>query len=146
MLLGFRFTLVFLWFLFSIAKLEAQLSSHAQISVITCGPGTDLYATFGHSAFRVQDPANNLDVVYNYGTFDFNTPYFYLKFARGKLLYALSRERFEDFLYTYQLEHRWVREQILQLTDYQRSTTNPKTGNINMTSCLTTAPPRSRRS
>lgn len=121
MLLGFRFTLVFLWFLFSIAKLEAQLSSHAQISVITCGPGTDLYATFGHSAFRVQDPANNLDVVYNYGTFDFNTPYFYLKFARGKLLYALSRERFEDFLYTYQLEHRWVREQILQLTDYQRN-------------------------
>lgn len=101
--------------------LHAQLSPEAQISVITCGPGTDLYATFGHSAIRVQDPANNLDLVYNYGTFDFNTPNFYLKFARGKLLYSLSRGRFEDFLYTYQLEDRWVKEQVLQLRGPERN-------------------------
>jgi len=98
-----------------------QLSSGAKISVLTCGPGTDLYATFGHSAIRVQDPGNGLDLVYNYGTFDFNTPNFYLKFARGKLLYSLSRERFEDFLYTYQLEKRWVKEQVLQLSGPERN-------------------------
>lgn len=99
---------------------QPVLSPQARISVLTCGPGTDLYATFGHSAFRVWDPAQEMDWVYNYGTFDFNTPNFYLKFARGKLLYALSRQEFPNFLYTYQLENRWVREQLLELDPAQR--------------------------
>lgn len=120
MLLRFRFVFSYLWVLLCGFSMAAQEPSNIQISVITCGPGTDLYATFGHSAFRVQDITNSLDVVYNYGTFNFNTPNFYLKFARGKLLYSLSRERFEDFLYTYQLENRWVKEQILRLTDAQK--------------------------
>lgn len=93
-----------------------ELSPGARLSVITCGPGTDLYATFGHSAFRLRDPGLGIDWVYNYGTFDFNTPNFYVKFARGKLPYALSKQQFDNFLYTYQLEHRWVREQLLDLS------------------------------
>ena len=87
----------------------------AQFSVITCGPGTDLYAIFGHSAFRYRDPSKGIDWVYNYGTFDFDTPNFYVKFARGKLPYALGKQQFENFLYTYQLENRYVREQLLGL-------------------------------
>ena len=97
------------------------LSSQAQISVITCGPGNELYSAFGHSAFRVQDPTLGIDVIYNYGTFDFNAPNFYMNFARGKLMYALSRQRFEDFLYNYQLENRWVKEQILELTTPEKN-------------------------
>ncbi|WP_411031489.1 DUF4105 domain-containing protein [Spongiimicrobium sp. 3-5] len=97
------------------------LSSKAQISVITCGPGKDLYSTFGHSAFRVQDSAQGIDVVYNYGTFDFNTPNFYLKFARGKLLYKLSRQRMDRFLFTYEMENRWVKEQLLDLNALQKN-------------------------
>ena len=91
------------------------LSKESTISVITCGTGDELYSSFGHSAFRIQDPVRGIDVVYNYGTFDFNTPNFYLKFARGKLLYSLSRQKFANFLYTYQLENRWVKEQILDI-------------------------------
>jgi len=98
-----------------------QLSAKAEISVITCGPGDDLYATFGHSAIRVKDPNLGIDIVYNYGTFDFNTPNFYSKFAKGQLLYSLSRERFENFLYTYQLESRWVKEQILDLDTREKN-------------------------
>lgn len=109
------------WPLLFASTVQAQLSSSAQISVITCGPGEELYSTFGHSAFRVQDPANGLDLVYNYGTFDFNTPNFYMKFARGKLLYSLSRQQFEAFLYSYQLENRWVKEQLLQLSIKERN-------------------------
>ena len=93
-----------------------QLSPLSQVSVLTCGTGDELYSSFGHSSFRIQDPTQNIDVVYNYGTFDFDTPNFYLKFASGKLLYTLSRQRFENFLYTYQLENRWVKEQILDLS------------------------------
>ena len=95
---------------------KAELGPGARFSVITCGPGTDLYATFGHSAFRLTDPGKGMDWVYNYGTFDFNTPNFYTKFAKGQLPYALSKQRFENFLYTYQLENRWVREQLLDLS------------------------------
>lgn len=98
-----------------------ELSSRAQFSVLTCGPGHDLYATFGHSAFRLRDPLNRIDRVYNYGTFDFNTPNFYMKFAKGQLPYALSKEKFENFIYTYQLENRWVREQLLDLSSAEKS-------------------------
>ena len=98
-----------------------NLTEDSQISVLTCGTGDELYSSFGHSAFRVQDPIRGIDVVYNYGTFDFDTPNFYLKFARGKLLYSLSRQRFENFLYTYQLENRWVKEQILDLGSEEKN-------------------------
>ncbi|MEM8506373.1 MAG: DUF4105 domain-containing protein [Bacteroidota bacterium] len=93
-----------------------QLSDQAQISVMTCGAGNELYSAFGHTAFRVQDSLLGLDIVYNYGTFDFDRPNFYLNFAKGKLIYSLSRTTFERFLFTYEYEKRWVKEQILDLT------------------------------
>ena len=103
-----------------ISAQNLHLSPFARISVLTCGSGQELYSSFGHSAFRVWDPQQDIDWVYNYGTFDFNTPNFYLKFAQGKLNYALSKEAFPNFLYTYQLEQRWVKEQILNLDVAQR--------------------------
>ncbi len=94
---------------------SAELSPSSTISVITCGPGEELYASFGHSAFRVLDPVRGTDLAYNYGTFDFRAANFYVNFARGKLLYYLSGSTFPDFLATYRYEGRWVREQVLNL-------------------------------
>jgi len=122
MKLQYFFFLFFFINLLAVSAQRVQLSPSAQISVLTCGPGEELYSTFGHSAFRVQDPSQGIDVVYNYGTFDFDTPNFYLKFTRGKLLYQLSRTSFSRFLYTYQLENRWVKEQLLALTPEQTNT------------------------
>ena len=102
-------------------SLQAQLSEGAQISILTCDSGRDLYSSFGHSAFRVRDSANGINWVYNYGTFDFNTPNFYYKFAKGKLLYSLSVSTFSDFLFTYELENRWVKEQILNLSPEEKN-------------------------
>lgn len=93
----------------------AQDSCGLRITLLTCSPGEELYSTFGHTAVRVQEKATGLDAVYNYGTFEF-TPDFYSKFIRGKLLYSLSVENFQDFLYTYQLESRSIVEQDLQLS------------------------------
>lgn len=101
---------------------KGQLSPNAQISVLTCGSGEDLYTSFGHSAIRVQDPVLGQDVVYNYGTFDFNPPMFYIDFARGNLDYSLSKQDFRYFLYTYELENRWVKEQLLQLSEAEKNT------------------------
>lgn len=94
----------------------SQDSSRLRISLLTCTPGQELYSTFGHSALRVIDSNAVSDIIFNYGTFDFNDPDFYSKFIRGKLLYVLSTERLEDFLFTYQMENRGVTEQLLDLT------------------------------
>ncbi|PTX61420.1 uncharacterized protein DUF4105 [Kordia periserrulae] len=101
---------------------QIQLSPEATFSVITCGPGSELYSTFGHNAFRLKDPVYNYDVVYNYGTFDFNTPFFYIKFAQGKLPYQLGRSSFKNFVYAYKYEKRWVKEQVLNLSPNQVQT------------------------
>lgn len=97
-----------------------KLSKESKISALTCAAGNDLYSSFGHSAFRVQDPKLGLDVVYNYGTFDSDQPNFYLNFALGRMRYALTRTSFVNFLVTYEGEKRWVKEQILDLTLAER--------------------------
>ncbi len=107
--------------LIGIQKLDAQkLSPQAQISLITCNPGEELYSVFGHNAVRVKDPVRRIDWVYNYGTFNFNEPGFYVKFVRGKLNYMLSVGYFKNFIYAYRHENRSVREQILNLTQAQK--------------------------
>jgi Domain of unknown function (DUF4105) len=93
----------------------AQDSCQLRISLLTCAPGEELYSTFGHTALRVQDLAAGRDEVYNYGTFDFG-PDFYSKFIRGKLLYYLSVEEFNEFQYQYQMQSRSIQEQVLQLS------------------------------
>jgi hypothetical protein len=109
----FRFILIFSVGFF---QLTAQnLSEKASVSVITCGPGSELYAAFGHSAFRVFDPELGIDKCYNYGTFDFNAPHFYANFAKGNLIYFLSVSNFGRFLQVYQYENRWVKNQLLNL-------------------------------
>lgn len=96
------------------------LSEHAKISLLTCDPGEQLYATFGHSAIRVYDPAQRIDWVFNYGTFSFETPHFYLKFLSGRLMYKLSYEPFKRFMLEYQFEKRRVVEEELNLTLSQK--------------------------
>lgn len=98
----------------------SQDSCALRISLLTCAPGEDLYSTFGHTAIRVTDAAAGRDEVYNYGTFDGFDPGFYLKFVRGKLLYALSVEDFRDFLFEYQAESRSITEQELAFDCVQK--------------------------
>ena len=91
------------------------LSKNATVSILTCDRGDELYTTFGHTAIRVQDTINQLDLVYNYGMFDFQTPNFYLKFVKGDLDYFVAAYSFQDFLMEYQITEREVIEQTLAL-------------------------------
>ena len=99
---------------------EITLSETAELSILTMGPGDDLNDSFGHSAFRVKDTIQNIDVVYNYGVYDFNTPNFYLKFAQGKLLYTLDRNNFTPFYNYYSKQNRWIKEQVLNLNPSEK--------------------------
>ncbi len=96
-----------------------QLSDQAKVSLLTCDPGSALYSAFGHSALRVQDPVMGLDLVFNYGTFDFNAPGFYVNFVRGKLNYFLAVNNYENFYRAYYREQRSMREQVLNLSEDQ---------------------------
>jgi hypothetical protein len=95
---------------------QQDSSCNIQVSLLTCSPGEELYLTWGHSALRIIDHSTNRDVIYNYGTFDFDDPAFYSKFTRGKLLYFVSVQKFEDFVEEYQYYHRGIIEQVLDLS------------------------------
>ncbi|MFT4061001.1 MAG: DUF4105 domain-containing protein [Edaphocola sp.] len=95
-------------------------TSHLRISILTCGVGEELYSSFGHTAVRITDSVHHTDEVYNYGTFNFGDPDFYTKFTLGKLPYFLDKGDYRDFMYTYEVEKRNVREQVLHLDADQK--------------------------
>jgi len=101
------------------ASLPPQLSSEAYISLITCSPGKILYEAFGHSAFRVFDPANKIDVTFNYGTFDFSRPGFYSSYAKGRPIFKLSTMSTRSFVNSYVRDNRSVAQDILNLSPEQ---------------------------
>ena len=118
---GSQFLLFILLSLFSLPQFQAEeLSKNTRVSVLTCGTGNEVYALFGHTAIRITDEATNLDIVYNYGAFDFATPNFVGKFAKGDLQYFATSEAFSDFVLQYQYEQRAIVEQELHMTDAQK--------------------------
>lgn len=98
-----------------------QLSVYSEISIITSGPGDNLYEKFGHTAIRVKDPVLNLDVLYNYGIFDFNDPSFYTNFIKGYMNYKLARYPFHYALKSANQDERWVKQQVLNLTSKEKN-------------------------
>ncbi|HEV7350207.1 DUF4105 domain-containing protein [Telluribacter sp.] len=96
------------------------LSPEARVSLITVGPGEELYSSFGHSALWIYDPGTGLDNAYSYGTFNFNADNFYVKFLRGTLPYQISVAPLQPQLFYWRSENRSVIEQVLNLTPDQK--------------------------
>jgi hypothetical protein len=110
--------LLFFLFFVGLSTVKAQFY---EVSLLTCEPGTALYSSFGHSAIRVREfGSEGRDLVFNFGTFDFDTPNFYGKFATGKLNYMLSVTTYDRFIIEYDYYKRGVREQVLDLNSEQR--------------------------
>jgi hypothetical protein len=97
-----------------------QLSAGAQVSLITYSPGEELYEAFGHSAIRIRDDLLDIDRLYNFGVFDFDTPNFYLKFAHGELLYQLAVSDSEAETQAVEASGGGVTELLLDLSPAQR--------------------------
>lgn len=96
------------------------LSPKAQVSLLTISPGDELYSTFGHSAIRISDPTQMIDVNYNYGTFDFYAPGFYVKFLRGYLNYIISSHNSYVEMEYWNRTNRLITEQVLNLSQAQK--------------------------
>lgn len=98
-----------------------ELTQSAKISLLTVGRADEeLWQNFGHTAIRIKDSILGWDLVYNYGTFNFNDDAFLIKFIKRKLLYYESVDNFPEFEQMYREENRWIREQQLNLTQEQK--------------------------
>lgn len=96
------------------------LTENAEISILTCSEGSELYSLFGHSAIHVRDAALHIDGVFNYGTFDFGAPNFYTNFIKGYLMYFLSFDEYNRFVNAYIRERRSIWSQKLHLNYEQK--------------------------
>ena len=107
---------LFLLCLFGLS-LMATARAGAGVSVLTCSPGDEAYSLYGHTALRYVDTERNIDVVFNYGCFDFSTPNFGWRFVLGETDYLVACQDFENFLPEYALRGSAVVEQVIDLTD-----------------------------
>ena len=114
---------LFIFLIISFLRINAQelnFTDSARISLITCSPGNEVYEKFGHSAIRIYDIKSGVDVVFNYGVFDFETPNFYYKFIKGETDYQLGIYNTSNFLAAYANRNSGVTEQMLNLTVEER--------------------------
>ena len=90
------------------------------VSLVTFGPGEQIYERFGHNGIRVRDDERGVDQFFDWGHFEF-TPDFMLKFAKGDLHYWMDgtadAQRLIDFYI--RTGDRQVTEQILNLSPAQ---------------------------
>lgn len=115
-----RLWLVCMWLaVFNV--LHAQQDS-LQINLLTCSPGTEIYSLFGHTALRVQNFSRNLDVVFNYGMFSFNTPHFIYRFIKGETDYQLGVIPYVYFEAEYAERGSSVYQQVLNLSAEEKQT------------------------
>lgn len=119
-MLKLLFPVVILFTMWQEIKGQKIVGDSLDISLLTCSQGNELYSAFGHSAIRVQDRLNQVDAVFNYGTFDFSQEGFYINFVRGRLLYFLDIDQFESFYNQYKYEGREIRELGLRLTGVEK--------------------------
>jgi hypothetical protein len=114
------FTLFILMLIASFVPLRAVNGADgAVVSLLTCSPGEEVYAFFGHTALRYQNRAKGLDVVFNYGVFDFQTPNFVGKFVLGETDYMLGATDFPYFIQEYAMRGSRVTEHRLALDSVQ---------------------------
>jgi len=119
-----RFSILFFLFtLIIVLNADAQfgiLSPDTKVSLVTVGPGNELYSGFGHSVIWISDPRQGVDRAYNYGTFSFETGNFYIKFLRGTLPYSLSVGPLFQQTDYWKAENRSIKEEVLNLSAPQK--------------------------
>ena len=102
--------------------LSASASSldRVRISLLTCAPGSEIYALFGHSAIRYENPDQKEDWVFNYGMFNFREPNFVMRFVKGETDYQLGVIPFAYFEAEYAMRGSSVYQQVLNLTNDEK--------------------------
>ncbi len=99
---------------------QITLSPDAQYSLLTCEPSSELYTVFGHTALRLQDEANNIDLIFHWGVFDYATPHFATRFMLGTNNYEMGIAPSDFFMIEYMSRGSAVHEQAVALTQPEK--------------------------
>ena len=99
-----------------ISTTDLPLNDSVMISLLTCGPGNQVYSLYGHTAIRYRNKMTNEDYVINYGIFSFHQKHFVLRFIFGLTDYQMGIIPYPNFIDEYLYEGRWVKEQILNIS------------------------------
>lgn len=91
--------------------------SAPKVSLLTCAPGCNIYELEGHTGLRIQ--SEDMDIVANWGLFDFASPNFVYRFVKGETDYMAGICPTDLFLSQYRHEKRRVTEQVLELSPAQ---------------------------
>ena len=104
-------------------KAQAQDSPQdsIEISLLTCGPGNEVYSLYGHTALRWHDMRTGDDFAFNYGVFNFKKSFFVLRFLFGLTDYELGVLPYDIFCQEYHRMGRWVVEQVIDLTPEEKT-------------------------
>jgi hypothetical protein len=97
-----------------------QPGSNLRISVITIGPGAQVWERFGHNAIMLEDTRTGQAVWYNYGMFDFGAADFWPRFMKGDMRYWMQGGMVRLELPFYFQSNRTVWAQELDLEPAQR--------------------------
>ena len=107
-------------FMLGMLSVRAASLDSVRISLLTCEPGSEIYALFGHSAIRYENPAKQEDWVFNYGMFSFKDPNFVMRFVKGETDYQLGVVPFRYFEAEYGMRGSSVYQQELNLTNAEK--------------------------
>jgi len=92
-------------------------SEQAEISVLVCSPGNDMYSQYGHAALRLRDTTQHIDEVFDYGVFYIHNYVDFVKnFLTGKMFYFVESQSFLITHWVYSSEGRGIMEYKLNLT------------------------------
>jgi hypothetical protein len=97
-----------------------QPGSELRVSVITIGPGAEVWERFGHNAIMLEDTRTGHAVWYNYGMFDFGAKDFWPRFMKGDMRYWMQGGEVRLELPFYFRSNRTVWAQELDIEPAQR--------------------------
>ena len=95
------------------------IAGNEKFSVLTCFPGDEAYSLYGHTGLRYCDKERGVDVVFNYGYFDFDAPNFIWRFILGETDYMVGAVPYEVFCKEYMQRGSLVVGDCLELTPEQ---------------------------
>ena len=115
-----RKILYVLWVIMAIMPLRGMAADDIRLSLLTCAPGSEIYALFGHSAIRYENLSSKQDWVFNYGMFSFREPNFVMRFVKGETDYQLGVVPYSYFEAEYAERGSAVYQQVLNLTEEEK--------------------------
>jgi hypothetical protein len=99
----------------ALAPADSIPGSELKVTLLTMGPGEEVWERFGHNAIWIEDRARGTSIAYNYGLFSFRQENFILRFIQGKMQYWMAGFDAAPYIDLYVRDHRSVWAQELNL-------------------------------